>query len=226
MKYAHRKDNPRARRGRRDFSGYAHPDKAPRTTGPDDRRSKLGPPAGVFVNVPYQKTKERFVLALLVLVTAREWELLLAAEYTGSAYRLARIRSLIQRSNLDIHEMSPPVRRLNCALELGVSLEAKWERPGQVIVFSTRRLDQQASDLQGIDPSFYDGSGEMAILRLWAKLNKPLPVAALHRIFRKVMRARLPLKRDHRVQTIFDHAVWVELVSLAKGLVAAERKKR
>ena len=194
---------------------------------PGERRRRVDQ-AQVFLNVPYNRSYERTLVALTAaLVALRRVPRLTFQIPDGGQGRLRRILDLLQSCRVSIHDLSAvgqPVR-FNMPFELGLACAIK-EQSGQhdflVLEKKPHRLHRHLSDLGGIDPKIHFGTARGAISAVLDVLERPEgnPSAAhVMRLYRRMMRLVPALKAQHGNRDLFSTRVYGQLV--ASGWLAA-----
>ena len=194
---------------------------------PGERRRRVDP-AQVFLNVPYNRSYERTLVALTAaLVVLRRVPRLTFQIPDGGQGRLRRILDLLKSCRVSVHDLSAvghPVR-FNMPFELGLACAIK-EQSGQhdflVLEKKPHRLHRHLSDIGGIDPKIHYGTARGAISAVLEVLERPEgnPSAAqVMRLHRRMMRLLPALKAQHGNRDLFSTRVYGHLV--ASGWIAA-----
>lgn len=179
--------------------------------------------AQVFLNVPYDRSYEKILLALTAALVAlgRTPRLTFQVPETGDG-RLSRIFKLLKSCPASIHDLSAvgmPVR-FNMPFELGLACAIR-EQTGQhnflVLEKQPHRLQKHLSDLGGVDPKIHHGTVRGAIRAVLDVLSKPGENPSLTEIMRGYRRLskRVPLlKKRHDTKSLFNTRIFGELVAL------------
>jgi hypothetical protein len=183
--------------------------------------------AQVFLNVPYDKSYEKILVALTAALVApgRKPRLTFQVPETGEG-RLKRIFNLLKSCPASIHDLSAvgmPVR-FNMPFELGLACAIKEQtRQHNFLVLEKRphRLQKHLSDLGGIDPKIHHGAVRGAIRAVLDILDKPREnpsVAEIMCRYRRLIKMVPLLKEWHGSKSLFNTRVYGELVALgSKG---------
>lgn len=186
----------------------------------------------VFLNIPYDDQFEELYLAYIVGLTQLGFDInaTLAVPNQG---RLDRIVSLIEESDVSIHdlsriELSSGIPRFNMPLELGLALYYSYATKGRhrVFVFEKKpyRMMHSTSDINGIDPQIHKGkpSGVMVGLRnIFHQPERTTTVPEMLASYRAVKRKLPDLRRNAGSQSLFEASVFQDLILAA--LVERER---
>jgi hypothetical protein len=194
---------------------------------PGERRRRVAP-AQVFLNVPYNQSYERTLVALTAaLVVLRRVPRLTFQIPDGGQGRLRRILDLLKSCRVSIHDLSAVGHpaRFKMPFELGLACAIK-EQSGQhdflVLEKKPHRLHRHLSDLGGIDPIIHHGTARGAICAVLEVLGRPEgnPSAAqVMRLHRRMTRLLPALKAQHGNRDLFSTRVYGQLV--ASGWLAA-----
>lgn len=190
---------------------------------PGKRTVRVLPQQQVFLNVPYNHSYERILVALTAALVAVERIPRLTFQIPdGGQGRLQRIFALLKSCDVSIHDLSAvglPVR-FNMPFELGLACAIKAEGGRHnflILEKKPHRLDRHLSDLRGVDPMIHHGTAEGAICAVLDVLEKPggNPSASdVLKLYRRI-KAYVPLlKRRHRSAHLFSTRVYGQLVAL------------
>lgn len=195
---------------------------------PGDRRRRRVDPAQVFLNVPYNPSYERTLVALTAaLVVLRRVPRLTFQIPDGGQGRLRRIFDLLKSCRVSIHDLSAvgqPVR-FNMPFELGLACAIKEQSQRHnflVLEKMPHRLHKHLSDIGGIDPKIHHGTAQGAISAVLEVLERPEgnPSATdVMRLHRRMMRLLPTLKSQHGNRDLFSTHVYGDLVTF--GWLAA-----
>jgi len=195
---------------------------------PGKGRRRSVDPAQVFLNVPYNRSYERTLVALTAaLVALRRVPRLTFQIPEGGQGRLRRIFDLLKSCRVSIHDLSAvgqPVR-FNMPFELGLACALKEQSEAHdflVLEKKPHRLHRHLSDIGGIDPKIHHGTAKGAINVVLEVLERPEgnPSAAqVIRLYRRMMRLLPVIKSKHGNADLFSPRVYGELV--ASGWIAA-----
>lgn len=185
-------------------------------------RSPAAPKPRVFLNVPYDASYEKLLVALTAALIAVGRDPLLTFQIPdGGQGRLRRIFDLLKSCEVSIHDLSAtglPVR-FNMPFELGLACALK-EQTGShdflVLERERHRLDRTLSDLKGIDPKIHGGSARSVIAAVLEVLQLPTDnpsVAEVWRLYRYLRQILPILKAEHGRNTLFSSRVYGELVT-------------
>lgn len=177
----------------------------------------------VFLNVPYDASYEKILVALTAALIAlgRDPQLTFQVPDGGQG-RLRRIFDLLSSCPVSIHDLSAvgtPVR-FNMPFELGLACALKEQtRSHDFLVLERKRhrLDRSLTDLKGIDPKIHGGSARAAIAAILEVLERSSgnPTAEqVWQLYRRLHRLLPALKRQHGRNTLFGSRVYGDLVSL------------
>jgi hypothetical protein len=180
-------------------------------------------PAQVFLNVPYNKSYERILVALTSALVAlgRVPRLTFQVPEVGEGRR-SRIFQLLKSCPVSIHDLSSvgmPVR-FNMPFELGLACALREQtRRHEFLVLEKRphRLEKHLSDLNGIDPKIHGGTVRGAICAVLDVLKKPDGNPSADEVIRldRVLMKLVPvLKKRHRTDELFNPRIYGELVAL------------
>jgi hypothetical protein len=151
-------------------------------------------------------------------------------EIVGSQRRLERIRSLLGRCAISVHdlsrvELSRGAPRFNMPFELGLAVEMGRHQKHEWFVLEARphRLQRSLSDLNGTDPLIHGGRPEGLLQVLADVFDRPgTPRVPLEAIFDHVRRQAPTLSR--RYGGLYTRGVFAALVWLATDLAAQFRR--
>jgi len=195
---------------------------------PGRRNPRRVNPAQVFLNVPYDASYERILVALTAALVAvgRVPRLTFQIPEQGQG-RLQRIFDLLKSCRVSIHDLSAvgqPVR-FNMPFELGLACAIKRQTGRHDFLILERkryRLHKHLSDADGIDPKIHHGTAQGAICAILEVIEKPggnPPAAEVMKLFRR-MNSMVPnFKARHGKRPLFSPQVYGELV--AYGWAAA-----
>lgn len=185
------------------------------------RRSKAE--ERVFLNVPYDQSYERILVALTAALVAlgRVPQLTFQIPDSGQG-RLPRIFRLLKSCRVSIHDLSAvglPVR-FNMPFELGLACAIKQQTSRHdflVLERKSHRVDRHLSDLRGIDPKIHGGTVNGAICAVLEVLERPggnPSTQEVMRLYRRMMRYVPVLKTRHGRRDLYGTRVYGELVAL------------
>jgi hypothetical protein len=177
----------------------------------------------VFLNVPYDRSYEKILVALTAALVALGRVPALTFQIPdGGQGRLARIFRLLKSCRVSIHDLSAvglPVR-FNMPFELGLACAIK-EQSGRhdflVLERKSHRVDRHLSDLRGVDPKIHRGTVEGAICAVLEVLERPggnPSTAEVLQLHRRMMRFVPALKTRHGRTDLYGTRVYGELVAL------------
>ena len=189
---------------------------------PDDS-SPATPKPRVFLNVPYDASYEKVLVAITAALIALGRDPQLTFQMPdGGQGRLRRIFDLLKSCPVSIHDLSAvglPVR-FNMPFELGLACALKEQTNSHdflVLERKRHRLDRSLSDLKGIDPKIHGGSARSAISAILEVLERPSGNPNAKQVWQLYLRLRriLPaLKNQHGRNSLFGSRVYGDLVSL------------
>ena len=168
----------------------------------------------VFLNVPFDTAYENLFVALISTVVGARLVPRCAVELPERGHgQLSRILSLMERCSLSNHDLSRP-RRFNMPFELGLAAFLQRRHHHQFIVMESglQRGTHTPSDLRSLSPILHGNSPRKLISRLLDNLGGAKP-ADVERIYRKLVAVVPAIKADYRTDTIFQKAIFNELVS-------------
>lgn len=188
------------------------------------------PNTRVFLNVPYDKSYERILVALTAALVAlgRVPQLTFQVPEGGQG-RIRRILELVQSCRVSIHDLSAvgvPVR-FNMPFELGLAYAIKaLAGPHDFLLLERKphRLDKHLSDLKAIDPKIHGGTARGAISAILEVLDKPgknPSTSEVMMLYRKMRKFLPPLKAKHGNRPLFTTRVYGELAAM--GLETAQK---
>jgi len=179
-------------------------------------------PTRVFLNVPYNRSYERMLVALTAaLVAVGRVPKLTFQIPDGGQGRLRRIFALLKSCRVSIHDLSAvgmPVR-FNMPFELGLACAIKQQSGNHNFLILERkphRLHHHLSDVGGIDPKIHHGTARGAISAVLEVLNKPggnPSTAEVMKLYRRMMKVVPDLKAQHGNRDLFSTRVYGELVT-------------
>lgn len=193
------------------------------------RRPPKVDPSQVFLNIPYNRSYERVLVALTAALVAvgRVPRLTFQVPEIGEG-RLRRIFGLMKSCRVSVHDLSAvgmPVR-FNMPFELGLACAIK-EQSGEhdflILERKPHRLHRHLSDVGGIDPKIHNGTARGAINAILDVLERPgcnPSTEDVMRLHRQMMALVPAMKRRHGTSDLFSTRVYGELV--ATGWAAME----
>lgn len=184
----------------------------------------------VFLNVPYNRSYEKMLVALTcaLVVVGCVPRLTFEVPEVGEG-RLKRIFDLIKSCRVSVHDLSAvglPVR-FNMPFELGLAWTVKQqlgEHDFLILERKAHRLPRHLSDLNGIDPKIHGGTAAGAIGAILDTLVRPDGNPAsedVMRLHRQMMKVVPELKKRHRTKDLFGARIYGELV-VAANITAAD----
>jgi len=189
---------------------------------PGKGRRRAVDPAQVFLNVPYNRSYERMLVALTAaLVCLRRVPRLTFQIPDRGQGRLRRIFDLLQSCRVSIHDLSAvgqPVR-FNMPFELGLACAIQEQSDRHdflVLEKKPHRLHRHLSDMGGIDPKIHRGTVTGAISVVLEVLERPEgnpSVAQVFGLYRRMMRLLPAIKSQHGNADLFSTRVYGELVA-------------
>lgn len=179
-----------------------------------------------FLNIPYDKEFVSLFLAYVVglIHLGLEPQPTFAIPNQG---RLDAIIDLIDASDCSIHDLSRTettngVPRFNMPLELGLALHQRRVTKGKhrVFVFESKpyRTLQSTSDVNGIDPFIHHGQPKEVMTQLRNIFRKPgdtITVPDMFAVYRAVKRRLPEFKRDAGGGSLFESAIFVDIIKVA-----------
>lgn len=197
---------------------------------PVRRRRTRVDPAQVFLNIPYNVSYERVLVALTAaLVVLRRIPCLTFQVPEGGQGRLRRIFDLLKSCRVSLHDLSAvglPVR-FNMPFELGLACAIKEqsdEHDFLILEKKAHRLQRHLTDVNGIDPKIHDATARGAISAVLEVLERPEgnpSVAEVMKLHRRMMKLVPQLKAQHGKRDLFSTRVYGALVT--SGWLAAEK---
>lgn len=182
----------------------------------------------VFLNVPFDAGYERPLIALIAALSSLGLipHCVLELPEMGSG-RLRRLFQHLENCRISIHDLSRvgvPVR-FNMPFELGIACAlAEYRKLHSYFVMEKvpYRLDRTLSDLKGRDPIVHYNNpkriiaGVLGMLR--SKSQNPAP-QEVYGNYKKLLTIAEKLKRDYGERTIFNRAIFIDLVNAGTELV-------
>lgn len=177
----------------------------------------------VFLNVPYDQSYEKILIALTAALVALGRVPRLTFEIPdGGQGRLPRIFTLLRSCRVSVHDLSAvgcPVR-FNMPFELGLACALKTQGARHdflVLERRSHRVDRHLSDLRGIDPKIHGGTARGAIGVILDVLERsgPNPTTTdVMKLYRRMHRYVPELKRRHARDDLYGRRIYGELVAM------------
>jgi hypothetical protein len=180
----------------------------------------------VFLNLPYDREFEGLFLAYVVGLS--QLGLLPCLTFAvPNQGRLDAIIDLLDTSEFSIHDLSRiettnGIPRFNMPLELGLALHQRRVTKGrhQVFIFESKpfRTLQSTSDVNGIDPFIHHGQPKEVMTQLRNIFRKPgdtITVPDMFAVYRAVKRRLPELKRNAGGSSLFESAIFVDIINVA-----------
>ena len=194
-------------------------------------------PKFVFLNIPFDLQFEPLYLAFIAGLSGFGLIPQAVLQIPGSQRRLDRLIGLVETCRYSLHDLSrveldahkPKTPRFNMPFELGlsVSFAQHVDKKHRWFVFESKqyRALKSLSDINGTEIYVHDNR-PIGVLRgltnALARSHHRPTVLELQAIYRDVKRAAVSIKRELRVQTLFDTRPFLDLV-LAANVSAKHR---
>lgn len=177
----------------------------------------------VFLNVPYDQEYEGHFIALIASLTALGLRPVCALEVPEQGEgRLKRIIDLMKGCALSIHDLSRVEEpRFNMPFELGIicGLRAASKMSYSFVLLDSHphRLDQNLSDIKGIDCNVYGGDpSKLTGCILSAITNEGVNSTSVRLVHQRLQEVSEDLRRESQVDFYSSHMFGLHIVAAAE----------